>query len=160
MASTKQQTPVERARAQMEQWQAQFEESTQTPSYLHLSPMELIAMAESPRRLKPEELEALDGAWLKMFGEPLCQSAGERTGDGSAPVQAAEPEPEPADVDANVPGWKAAAHIAGVSVATLRRMVLDGRFPEPRRVSERRVGWPVGEVRAWRDRLDANRRRG
>ena len=45
MANTKEQTPVERAKARMEQWQAQYEESARTPSYLHLTPTELIAMA-------------------------------------------------------------------------------------------------------------------
>lgn len=37
----------------------------------------------------------------------------------------------------------------GVSRATLRRMVQDGRFPEPVRLSRRTLRWRVDEVNAW-----------
>jgi predicted DNA-binding transcriptional regulator AlpA len=89
-----------------------------------------------------------------MFGELLILP----TLDGGGARPPDEPsEPEPADHE--VLGWKAAAKLAGVSAATLRREMLAGRFPRPRHISARRIGWPAGEVKAWRDRLDANRRR-
>lgn len=37
----------------------------------------------------------------------------------------------------------------GVSRATLWRMRRARRFPEPIRLSEARVGWPVAQVSAW-----------
>jgi predicted DNA-binding transcriptional regulator AlpA len=88
---------------------------------------------------------SFDGALLIL---PMLRPA--------APHLPAEPgEPEPADED--VLGWKAAARLAGVHVSTLRREMLAKRFPLPRWISARRIGWPGSEVRAWRDRLDANR---
>jgi predicted DNA-binding transcriptional regulator AlpA len=88
-----------------------------------------------------------------MFGEllilPVLWESAERPPD-------APREPEPADKD--VLGWKAAAKLAGVHVSTLRREMYAGRFPRPRRISVRRIGWDASEVRAWRDALDRSRR--
>jgi predicted DNA-binding transcriptional regulator AlpA len=141
----------------VEQWQAQHEEWQRLPSYMHPGPDALIAMAETRRPLKPEQLEAFDAAWLAMFGERLTVPAG---ASAEPPAQSAEPaaplEPSPDDND--VLGWKAAARVAGVSIATLRREVVAKRFPRRRRISARRVGWDASEVSAWRERLDANRR--
>lgn len=44
----------------------------------------------------------------------------------------------------------------GVSTVTLWRMVRDGQFPKPIRISARRVGWSEESVRAWlTDRAEA-----
>ncbi|WP_369124916.1 helix-turn-helix transcriptional regulator [Pseudomonas sp. MH10out] len=37
----------------------------------------------------------------------------------------------------------------GVSSATLRRMVLDSRFPAHVQLSTRAIGWPSSQVSAW-----------
>jgi predicted DNA-binding transcriptional regulator AlpA len=138
MPHAKPQTPLGRAKVQAEQWRAQAEEHLRRPSYLHLSPDELIALAEDTKRLPMPELEALDEAWFAMFGEllvlPVLWESAERPPD--APT-----EPEPTDED--VLGWEAAAKLAGISEPTLRREMYAGRFPRPRRISVRRVGWPV-----------------
>jgi predicted DNA-binding transcriptional regulator AlpA len=136
------------------QWKAQAEEHLRRPSYLHLSPDELIALAEDTKRLPMPELEALDEAWFAMFGEllvlPVLWESAERPPDAPS-------EPEPADKD--VLGWEAAAKLAGVHLSTLRREMYEGRFPRPRRISQRRVGWDASEVKEWRDALDRSRHR-
>ncbi|HQL54974.1 MAG TPA: AlpA family phage regulatory protein [Phycisphaerae bacterium] len=44
--------------------------------------------------------------------------------------------------------------LLGFSESTLLRMEKAGEFPRPIRVSERRIGYPASEVRAWlRERL-------
>jgi predicted DNA-binding transcriptional regulator AlpA len=153
MPHAKPQTPLGRAKHLAEQWKAQADEHKRRPSYLHLSPDELIELVEDTKRLTTPEMEALDEAWFAMFGEllilPVLWESAERPPDVPS-------EPEPADQD--VLGWKAAAKLAGVHVSTLRREMYEGRFPRPRRISQRRVGWDASEVKAWRDRLDRYRR--
>jgi predicted DNA-binding transcriptional regulator AlpA len=154
MRPNRPQTPIGRAKAQAEQWRAQADEHIRRPSYLHFSPGELIELAEDAERLTMPQLEALDEAWFATFGELLILPM---LRPGAPHLPAKPGEPEPADED--VLGWRAAARLAGVHVSTLRREMLANRFPLPRRISARRIGWPATEVRAWRDRLDANRQR-
>ena len=47
---------------------------------------------------------------------------------------------------------RAVAESLGTSVVTLWRMVRDGRFPKPFRVSPGRVGWCARTVRLWIDK--------
>jgi prophage regulatory protein len=155
MPPSKPQTLIERAKAQAEQWRAQADEHKRRPSYLHLSPDELIALVEDTKRLTTTELEALDEAWFAMFGQllvlPVVWTSAERPPEAPS-------EPDAADKD--VLGWKAAAKLAGVSTSTLRREMYEGRFPRPRQISRRRIGWDASEVKAWRDALDRYRRGG
>lgn len=44
---------------------------------------------------------------------------------------------------------EAAADSLSVSPTTLQRMVREGDFPAPRKISGRRVGWLVREIEAW-----------
>lgn len=44
---------------------------------------------------------------------------------------------------------EAAAAIVSLSEPTLDRLVRDGNFPAPRKVSGNRVAWLLSEVRAW-----------
>jgi hypothetical protein len=76
MPHAKPETPLGRAKVQAEQGRAQAEEHLRRPSYLHLSPDELIALAEDTKRLPLPELEALDEAWFAMFGELLVRAMG------------------------------------------------------------------------------------
>lgn len=47
----------------------------------------------------------------------------------------------------------AAAYAGGISVATLRREVSEGRAPQPHHISGRRVVWFIEELDAWLDRI-------
>ena len=47
----------------------------------------------------------------------------------------------------------AAAYAGGISVATLRREVSEGRAPRPHHISGRRVVWFIEELDAWMDRI-------
>ena len=51
--------------------------------------------------------------------------------------------------DLQVLSRREVAGILDISVQTLWRMVRDGRFPRPFRVSPGRVGWRARTVRAW-----------
>jgi prophage regulatory protein len=42
-----------------------------------------------------------------------------------------------------------AAGFVGVCVQTLKRMVKDGRMPEPTRLSPRVVGWRESQLESW-----------
>ncbi|MDE2980877.1 MAG: AlpA family phage regulatory protein [Gemmatimonadota bacterium] len=39
--------------------------------------------------------------------------------------------------------------IVGVSKTTIYRLMRQGRFPRPRRLSKNAVGWPRSEVEEW-----------
>src|SRR5262245_21018727 len=110
--ANRQQTPIERAKDHAEQWQAAYDEHMLRPSFLHLQPMELIALAENMKALSIEELQALDEAWFEMFGElvalpELVPAGGKATATGAVPAIEPEPEAELKDDDP-VSGWKAA----------------------------------------------------
>lgn len=47
----------------------------------------------------------------------------------------------------------AASYVGGISVATLRREVAEGRAPKPHHISGRRVVWFIEELDAWMDRI-------
>ena len=42
-----------------------------------------------------------------------------------------------------------AAAFVSLSVSTMERMVVQGTFPQPRQLTDKRVGWLVREVEAW-----------
>ncbi|NML99659.1 AlpA family phage regulatory protein [Paraburkholderia sp. RP-4-7] len=41
------------------------------------------------------------------------------------------------------------AHAVSLSATGVRRLVREGRFPKPRQLSGRRVGWLVRELEEW-----------
>lgn len=45
---------------------------------------------------------------------------------------------------------KQTAMFAGFSVSTMERQMKRGLFPKPTRLSDRRVGWPLSALQAWR----------
>ena len=65
-------------------------------------------------------------------------------------------EPEPADT--TMLDMHDVMRLTGLSKSTIKRMVSDDRFPKPIHLSPRRIGWPAGDVKAWLERLDGNRR--
>jgi hypothetical protein len=127
MASNKQQTPIERAKARVkacdEQWRAQYEDYINTPNFRHLSAEELIAMAESTERLSKVELAELDGAWFMMFGEWLSVPADRSR--APEPLATPSPQPEPEREDDDVLSRAEVARKLNASVSSVQR------FPAP-----------------------------
>lgn len=101
------------------------------------------------------EFQALCAAWYLSFGDlpPQidCRQA-------SSTVAAPDPEPMPAD-DAML-GPRDVVRITGISLSTIKRMVTSKRFPEPLKLSPRRIGWTGKEVRVWLEALHDQRRNG
>lgn len=56
-------------------------------------------------------------------------------------------------MDPIVYGKDAAAEAAALSVSTLEKLVREGRFPRPRKVSDNRVGWLRREIVEWSEGL-------
>ena len=76
--------------------------------------------------------------------------------NGLAADQAPTAEPEPEDDTMLRMGE--VVRLTGISDSTIKRMVIDGRFPKPMRLSPRRIGWKAGEVKSWIRQLDDQRR--
>lgn len=52
---------------------------------------------------------------------------------------------------------KEAATFCGLSVPTFRRLRSRSALPEPLRLSERRIGWRIGDLMDWQDCREAAR---
>ena len=76
--------------------------------------------------------------------------------NGVSGDQNTTPEPEPDDDD--MLRMRDVVRLTGVSKSSIKRMVIDKRFPPPMRLSTRRIGWPAREVKAWLRQLDDQRR--
>ena len=91
------------------------------------------------------QVDAIVSAWLRRFGclPPSIED------DGSEPeaTSAADAAPEPAD-DAML-DMHDIVRMTGISESTVKRMISDGRFPKPIKLSIRRIGWPARQVKAW-----------
>jgi predicted DNA-binding transcriptional regulator AlpA len=145
---------LSRAKARAAEWRAQEREGTGRLDLTRLSPAKLIAMAERPE-LSPAELQALDEAWFLTFGEWLTERSGKSRGDADGDATS---EPElPADDSMLSP--KDVVRVTGLSLSTIKRRVADGTFPQPMRLSPRRIGWPAREVKAWLETVDLQRRK-
>ncbi len=90
-----------------------------------------------------------------MFGEFPPFDDDDRADQSDAPA-APEPELPPDDTMLRT---KEVLRLIGVSESSLKRMVLDGRFPRPCRLSPRRIGWPARDVKAWLEGLNGARRK-
>ena len=131
---------IARAKRQRDQWKAQAAEHMRRPSYLLLSPDELIALAEITKALNFYELEALDEAWHAMLGELLILN------DEIVPATRAS-EPGSADTIIHLPE---VLRKVGVSPSELYRMRRNGRFPPAIKLNGKtRIGWKWGTLRAW-----------
>lgn len=119
--------------------------------FVDATPHELVAMWQTGktadgRELKAFENEALVEAWCRTFGElPPCD--GDEVED-PALLHAAIP------ADDTVLDASEVVRLTGVSLSTLKRMVIAGRFPKPQRISERQIGWPAREVKDWLAELE------
>ena len=126
----------------------------------HVTPHDLIAMWESGKNMhgKPLtqfEAQAIAERWCAVFGE--FPPDDDDIGDIAQP--ALSPTPEPELPDDTMLRAKDVVRLTGLSLATLKRMSLDGRFAKPMRLSPRRIGWPARDVRAWLETADGARQK-
>ena len=152
----------DRHRALADEWAWQAEEAKQTAAqcahFAHCTPHQLIDMWESGNNLKGKplsqwECQALAEAWCRVFGE---LPPDDDDSDDAPPGASVPPEPE-LPADDTMLRTKDVLRITGLSLSTLKRMVADSRFPQPMRISPRRLGWPARDVKQWLDGLDAAR---
>jgi len=112
------------------------------------SKSDLVRMWTSGRNLKSRKLNdfefrALCEAWVRAFDslppaelgivEPVTLSTASR------------PEPD------TMLNMHDVSRLTGLSESTIKRMVIDGRFPAPIKLSPRRNGWVASSVIEWRD---------
>jgi prophage regulatory protein len=152
-----------KAKARADDWAAQAKDAMRTAAvcshYDNVGPHQIIAMWESGRNregrpLSPFEFEALVERWCQVFNQLPPNDD-----DSDQPSQE-PPPPEPElPADDTMLRSKEVLRLIGVSESSLKRMVLDGRFPKPMRLSPRRIGWPARDVRMWLDGLDGARQK-
>ena len=146
------------------EWEAQQEDLAIERYYADVSKADLIRMLATARNLKGKphtafEFQALCAAWYMAFGDlPPTDDYGSEAPDDGQLLRESAPITAPIDVPERLHSPKDVAALTGISVATLKRMVTDGRFPKPMRVSPRRIAWPAAEVRAQLARMDGKRR--
>jgi predicted DNA-binding transcriptional regulator AlpA len=141
---------IARARVKAEQMAADYADTKSRPDFGTLSPRELISMIECSRRLSSVELEALDEAWMRMFGESITGTGTEcRTQE---PPKSALPPP-------NVMlSPKQTAQLMGVSMSYLKRAEKSGKLPKRVRLGGRRVAYFSRDIAEWQDRIEQTAR--
>jgi prophage regulatory protein len=163
MATSKRLTIAE-ANALATEWEhryAQHEYDTATAvRFRDATPAEVIAMWESSKNERGQKLNSFEFAalvekWCDLFH---CLPPDEDDGAGNVAVdqQPALQEPEPEDD--TMLRMADVVRLTGVSGSTIKRMVLDGRFPRPMHLSPRSIGWPSRDVKKWLRQLDDQRR--
>jgi prophage regulatory protein len=147
------------AKALAERWESEGEQFKDDASLLarfrDASPAAVIRMWETGvnedgKRLTRFEVRALVERWCEVFG---CLPPS----DDAEPTQTAAASAH-APADDTMLSLKDVVRITGVSASTIKRRVQDGSFPEPKHISIRRIGWQAGDVKAWLEQLDRNRR--
>lgn len=129
------------------QYQDALIAKAQESHFEHCSRRQLVKIWESGRNLKGRKLNefefrALCEVWVSTFGGLPPSDIG-AADDASAPVMRPEP-----DSMLNIYDL---VRITGLSQSTIKRMVAEGRFPAPVKLSPRRNGWIASSVIAWRD---------
>jgi predicted DNA-binding transcriptional regulator AlpA len=122
VAATKHQASVEEAKLHC----------PSRPCYLHLSAHKLRALVKSKKTLSPEHLAALDEAWFHTFGVLLILQ-----------------DCESVETQETMLGVEQVLRMSNLSLTSLKRHVLAGKFPRPHRSSSDRIGWRAGDVSAW-----------
>jgi prophage regulatory protein len=157
---------IKRAKELADEWAWQAEEARREAAICHhfdgVRPKQLIEMWETGNNLKGKplsdfEVQALGEAWCRVFGD-LPPGAEDSDEDPSASEPDAQP-PIELPADDTMLRTRDVLRLTGLSLSTLKRMVVDGRFPKPVRLSPRRIGWPARDVRAWLDSLDGARQK-
>ena len=152
---------TERQRALADDWAIEAKhaanEAALNTHFESCSAHQLIAMWETGKNLKGKPLSEWEGqalveAWCRVFGElPPSDDDG-----GAAEQEPSAPEPE-MPADDTMLRAKDVVRLTGLSLSTLKRMVISGSFVKPIRLSPRRVGWPARDVRAWLETADGAR---
>ena len=155
--------PIAEAKQQAADWEAQHEQHLRDAAiatrFKDASASDLIGMWESGkneqgRKLSQFEFAALCERWIEVFR--CLPPEDDEAPNGVAGAQTTSPEPDPDDdtmlrlIDV--------VRLTGISSSTIKRMVIDKRFPPPMRLSPRRIGWPAREVKSWLRQLDDQRR--
>ena len=144
----------------------QRKDAAEEARYLDKTPGELLAMWKTGRNphgnaLSDSEFRSLCAAWYVTFGT-LPPEDGTYGSVGLCAGKAEQSKPTSPRALA-IPDGPLSRHevceLTGISIATLDRMVKDGRFPQPYRVSERRLMFQGFEVREWSQRTEAARKR-
>jgi predicted DNA-binding transcriptional regulator AlpA len=133
---------VHRAKRQREQGKAQAGRGP--PSFRNLTADALIALAETTTALNVSASGALDEAWHALFGELLILNDG--TISATRPSEPERCETQPAD--GSIIHLPQVLLRIGMSPSRYR-MRTDGRFPVAIQLSERRICWRAGDVKAW-----------
>jgi predicted DNA-binding transcriptional regulator AlpA len=151
------------AKAISADWEAQHEEHQRSAAivarFQDAGPSEVIKMWETGkneqgRKLSNFEFAGLVERWCELFGALPPDDAEELNGFASDQTPPQEPEPE----DDTMLRMGEVVRLTGISGSTIKRMVIDGRFPKPTRLSPRRIGWQARDVKAWLRQLDDQRR--
>jgi prophage regulatory protein len=106
---------------------------------------------EDGRKLTKFEVQALGERWCQLFG---CFPPGNDVDPATVPPT----EPMPAD-DTRI-DMHEVIRLTGLSKSSIKRMVEDGRFPSPDKMSTRRINWFARVVREWIEEreVDTDRR--
>jgi prophage regulatory protein len=124
------------------------------------TPAEVIAMWESGKNERGQKLNSFEFAalvekWCDLFH---CLPPDEEAGAGNVTVDQQPTLQEQEPEDDTMLRMADVVRLAGVSESTIKRMVLDGRFPKPMRLSRRSIGWPARDVKVWLRQVDDQRR--
>ena len=154
---------IARAKALADDWACEAREAARTAALCShfdgCSVHQLIDMWESGKNLAGKPLNQWEGqalveAWCRVFGE---LPPGDDD-DDTAGQEPSAPEPD-LPVDDTMLRAKDVVRLTGLSLSTLKRMAIDGRFAKPMRLSPRRIGWPARDVRAWLETADGARQK-
>lgn len=150
------------AKALAKQWEAQYDQHQRDAAvsarFSQTSASEVIKMWETGknehgRNLSQFEFAGLVERWCELFGAlPPDDDAPEPNGTATLPPS------EPEHDDDTMLRMVEVVRLTGISDSTIKRMVIDGRFPKPMRLSPRRIGWQAREVKVWIRQLDDQRR--
>lgn len=151
-------TTLEDAERLAGEWQAMRddadEQAAMAARFADATPLELVeiwrtARNERGKRLSRFEVAALVEAWVRVFGCLPPSQPGEKRHD--------EERYDDELADDTMLGVREVTRLTGVSKSTIKRMVADERFPRPMKLSERRIGWPARDVKAFFDGLAQRR---
>ena len=159
--------PITRARALAADWKAQKAYQARACRFDDSSPAELIQIAETGRDLNGvplqdgPDIEALDTAWRRTFGEPLCvpcDNDDDGPGDDNSTTTGAEARAFPPGMhpllavdDEVMLRPRRVRELMGYARSTLKRDIKSGRFPKPQIIvpGKRHIGWPARQLKAW-----------
>ena len=153
----------QRHRALADEWASEAEEARQVAAqcshFAHCTPHELIDMWETGNNLKGRplsqwECQALVEAWCAVFRELPPHEPADDCPQAEQPTEPSFP------ADDTMLRTKDVLRLTGLSLSTLKRMVVDGRFAKPMRLSPRRIGWPARDVKAWLSAAEDARAKG